>query len=50
LLEEQHLLMFPVVMGGGTRLFTEGTEPADLGSAACTSLGNGVLHLEYHPR
>lgn len=49
LLDELHPLVFPVVMGGGTRLFTEGTGPADLGSAACTSLGQGVLHLEYHP-
>jgi dihydrofolate reductase len=49
LLDELHLLVFPVVMGGGTRLFAEGSEPADLGSNACTSLGNGVLHLEYHP-
>jgi dihydrofolate reductase len=49
LLDELHLLVFPVVMGSGTRLFTEGTEPADLGSAACIPLGNGVLHLEYHP-
>jgi hypothetical protein len=36
-------------MGTGARLFEPGTEPADLGTAACTSLGNGVLHLEYHP-
>jgi hypothetical protein len=45
----EHLLVFPVVMGSGTRLFAEGTKPADLRSAACTSLGNGALHLEYHP-
>jgi dihydrofolate reductase len=50
LLDELHLFVFPVVMGGGARLFAEGTEPADLESAACTPLGgSGVLHLEYHP-
>jgi dihydrofolate reductase len=49
LLDELHLLVFPVVMGSGTRLFEQGTEPADLGPAACAALGNGVLHLEYHP-
>lgn len=49
LLDELHLLVFPVVMGTGTRLFTEGTEPADLGPAACTPVGTGVLHLKYHP-
>jgi dihydrofolate reductase len=49
LLDELHLLVFPVVMGGGTRLFGEGTQPADLGPASCASLGNGVLHLTYQP-
>jgi dihydrofolate reductase len=50
LLDELHLFTFPVVMGSGTRLFTEGTEPVDLGPAACAPLGDsGVLHLEFHP-
>lgn len=50
LLDELHLFAFPVIMGAGTRLFPDGTEPADLGSAACSPLGSsGVLHLEFHP-
>ena len=49
LLDELHLLLFPVVMGSGTRLFTEGTEPADLGPADCTPLGDGILHVAYRP-
>lgn len=49
LLDELHLLVCPVVISGGTRLFGEETQPADLGRAACTSLGNGVLHLTYQP-
>jgi dihydrofolate reductase len=50
LLDELHLFAFPVVMGSGTRLFPDGTEPADLGSGTCSPLGDsGVLHLEFHP-
>jgi dihydrofolate reductase len=49
LLDELHLLLFPVVMGSGTRLFEEGMDPSDLGSATCRSLGNSVLHLTYQP-
>lgn len=49
LLDELHLLVFPVVMGSGTRLFDQGTEPADLGPADCTPLGDGIMHLAYHP-
>ena len=49
LLDELHLLVFPVLIGSGTRLFTEGTEPADLGPADCTPLGDGIVHLAYRP-
>jgi dihydrofolate reductase len=49
LLDELHLLVFPVVMGSGTRLFAEGTDPADLGPVECVPLGDGILHLTYHP-
>jgi dihydrofolate reductase len=49
LLDELHLLVFPVVMGSGTRLFQDGVNPSDLGPGSCTSLGNGVLHISYRP-
>lgn len=49
LLDELHLLVFPVVMGNGTRLFEAGTEPSDLASADCTSLGDGIVHLAFRP-
>ncbi|MBO0772584.1 MAG: dihydrofolate reductase family protein [Actinobacteria bacterium] len=49
LLDELHLLVFPVVMGKGTRLFEDGTKPADLVSADCTPLGDGIVHLAFRP-
>lgn len=49
LLDELHLLVFPVVMGTGMRLFGEGSTPRDLGPAEVSPLGNGVVHLTFHP-
>lgn len=49
LLDELHLLVFPVLMGNGIRLFDEGTEPADLAPVDCTPLGDGIMHLTYRP-
>jgi dihydrofolate reductase len=48
LLDELHLLVHPVVVGKGEKLFGEGeTTPLPLRSA--TTLTNGTLHLTYAP-
>jgi dihydrofolate reductase len=46
LLDELHLLVHPIVVGHGTKLFTDGpTVPLSLASS--TTFDSGVLHLVY---
>jgi dihydrofolate reductase len=48
LLDELHLLVHPVVVGKGEKLFAEGeTTPLPLTSA--TTLANGTIHVVYAP-
>ena len=49
LLDQLDLLVFPVVIGGGKRLFSEpdGQVPLTLGGSE--SFGTGVVHLSYAP-
>jgi dihydrofolate reductase len=48
LLDELHLLVHPVVVGSGKKLFTDGAKvPLSLVNA--TSFASGVLHLVYAP-
>lgn len=49
LLDELNLLVMPVLVGHGKRLFEGEEEPAALRLAASQALGNGVLHLVYRP-
>jgi dihydrofolate reductase len=49
LLDELHLLVHPVVVGKGARLFPEGVESHPLPLASSTALSNGTLHLVYAP-
>src|SRR5215475_9800933 len=48
LLDELHLLVHPVVLGSGKKLFTDG-ETVPLALASSTPLRTGVLHLVYTP-
>jgi hypothetical protein len=45
----QSLLVYPVVLGAGARLFPEGTAKTSLTLAAHEAFENGVLHLTYAP-
>ena len=47
LVDEYHLLVFPVVLGQGKRLFAEGTTPAGLRLTGSDTTGAGVVYLAY---
>ena len=47
LIDEYRLLVFPVVLGQGKRLFAEGTTPAGLKLTGSTTTGAGVVSIAY---
>jgi dihydrofolate reductase len=50
LVDELHLLVYPLTRGPGPRLFPEEAEPVNLSIAACESYENGVVYLAYRPQ
>ena len=49
LLDELNLLLFPIVVGHGKRLFGDEGPATALTVAHCESFGTGVAQLIYHP-
>jgi dihydrofolate reductase len=49
LLDELNLLVHPIVVGSGARLFPDGSPKQPLQLAGSTAFGSGVLHLVYRP-
>jgi dihydrofolate reductase len=49
LLDQLDLLMFPVIVGHGKRLFGGEGDQVGLKLAASEALASGVVHLTYHP-
>ena len=49
LLDELNLLVHPIVVGTGTRLFPDGTQQQPLELVSSTPFRTGVLHLVYRP-
>ena len=49
LVDELHLLVYPVVLGSGAKLFPDGTQRTPLNLTAHEAFDNGVLHLTYTP-
>jgi dihydrofolate reductase len=49
LIDELHLLVYPVVLGAGARLFPDGAPRTSLSLTANEAFENGVLHLTYGP-
>ena len=49
LLDELRLMVHPVVLGGGKRLFEDGGDRKDLELVDSKTFGTGVLYLTYRP-
>jgi dihydrofolate reductase len=49
LVDGLHLLVYPITLGSGPRLFPEEAAPGKLSLAACESYENGVVYLAYRP-
>jgi dihydrofolate reductase len=47
LVDELHLLLYPLTRGTGPRLFTEEAQARALSLAACESYKHGVVYLNY---
>jgi dihydrofolate reductase len=50
LVDELHLVMYPLTRGAGPRLFTEDAQARELSLAACEAFSNGVVYLNYRAR
>jgi dihydrofolate reductase len=50
LVDELHLLVYPVTRGSGPRLFPEGAPPRKLSLAACEAYDHGVVYMNYRPQ
>lgn len=49
LVDEYRLMVFPIILGDGKRLFPEGNAQAPLELVQSQPVGDGVLILVYHP-
>jgi len=49
LVDELHLFVFPLALGGGRRLFTEGDPAAKFKLAGTEAYESGVLYVSYAP-
>jgi len=50
LIDGLHLFVYPLTLGAGLRLFTEGAAPGKLALATSESYDNGVLYMAYRPQ
>ncbi len=50
LVDELHLLLYPLTRGSGPRLFADGDPPATLELAGSEAFDNGVVYLNLRPR
>ena len=50
LVDELHLLVYPLTRGAGPRLFPEEAAPRKLSLAGCEPYEHGVIYLNYRPK
>ena len=50
LVDELHLIVYPVVLGAGAKLFPEGAPRTPLALASSEAYDNGVVYLAYEPQ
>jgi dihydrofolate reductase len=50
LLDDLHLFVYPVALGGGKRLWHDGDDTTKLALKGHDAYDNGVVHLHYGPR
>jgi len=49
LIDEYRLMIYPVVLGGGKRLFNDGIAPAQLKLVESKVFSSGLVALTYQP-
>lgn len=49
LVDELHLLVHPIILGAGLRLFEDGTKQQKLALVDSATFSTGVVHLTYQP-
>ena len=49
LVDEYRLMVFPIVLGSGKRLFGESEDPSVLTLVDSKTLASGTMILTYHP-
>ncbi|MER5321777.1 dihydrofolate reductase family protein [Streptosporangium roseum] len=49
LIDDLHLLVHPIILGAGQRLFEDGTEQRKLTLTDSATFSTGVVHLTYQP-
>lgn len=49
LVDEYRLMVYPVILGGGKRLFQDGSDPRALRLVEAKPVGSGILTLVYRP-
>jgi dihydrofolate reductase len=50
LVDELHLFVYPLTLGPGLRLFTDGGAPHKMSLASSDAFDNGVVYLNYRPQ
>jgi dihydrofolate reductase len=50
LVDDLHLLVYPLTLGSGSRLFPEGGAAVKMSLATADSYENGVVYLNYRPQ